>query len=360
MQLIYPFGNHVGKQFGHLLAVSAIETDPNTGDPVIYDCKCMKCGKEHIHVLDRDLITYKVRCCENCDRNDLTGMRFGRWTVIKRIENASVSPRNPWGRPCYECKCDCGKIGAVTSSCLISGKSKSCGCLSSELAAMRRFKDLTGQTFGRLTVIKRVENSNPTPTNPNGRYMYECKCDCGNPTPIMVSATHLRSGHTQSCGCLKREKLLAANIKWTEEENDILAHYNAMYQRCLNPNCKEYHNYGNRGITICKEWLDKKSGRKAFVEWSKSSGFKSVPKGRISIDRINNDGPYAPWNCRWVTAREQANNRRSNVFIEINGTSHTLADWARICKINYGYLQSHYKRYGSQNVINVIQKALRK
>ena len=122
---------------------------------------------------------------------DISGQRFGKLVAIKptaeRIDSKVV----------WECKCDCGNTVFVHSGNLNRGKTTSCGCAWKEYIAKELVKDLTGQRFGRLTVIKAEEERK------NGQVVWECKCDCGN--TVSVRGGHLRNGHTISCGCLTKE-----------------------------------------------------------------------------------------------------------------------------------------------------------
>ena len=122
--------------------------------------------------------------------NDLTGKRFGRLVVIKRAENRG-------GHVAWQCLCDCGNYKDVISQSLTRGVTTSCGCYNKEKNVGKpswNYNDLTGQKFGNLTVVKRIENK--------GKYaVWECLCDCGNTTEVFGG--NLRKGHTKSCGCLK-------------------------------------------------------------------------------------------------------------------------------------------------------------
>lgn len=110
----------------------------------------------------------------------------------------------------------------------------------------------------------------------------------------------------------------------------------AMRARCMCKNLKTYKRYGGRGIKICDEWND----YLVFKEWALSNGYSD----HLSIDRINNDGNYEPSNCRWATNKEQANNKRNNHIITINGESHTFAEWSKISGINYSTIRSRINR----------------
>ena len=126
---------------------------------------------------------------------DLSGQKFNRLTVIRRDE--SVLNKVSW-----ICKCECGNEISVTTSHLKCGHTQSCGCLQKEKAREANFLDLTGQRFGRLTVIKEADKY----ISPQGLKFVQwlCKCDCGNDT--IVLATNLKKGTTKSCGCYNIEQ----------------------------------------------------------------------------------------------------------------------------------------------------------
>ena len=240
--------------------------------------------------------------------------------------------------------------------------------------------DLTGKTFGRLTVIKRARN------NKDGRTMWLCKCECGNERVVLGKC--LRNGHTQSCGCLNKEivskrslidrvgerfgKLtvvkraddyIAPNgsqhVRWlcrcecgnetivdvcqlvggktvscgcVHENNLRNGHrthggrkdrlykvYANMKNRCYNKNSEDYKYYGGRGVCICDEWLN---SYQAFKDWAYFAGYdENADKGKCTIDRIDVNGNYCPSNCRWVDMLTQSRNRRNVVAKNTNGNS---------------------------------------
>lgn len=159
-------------------------------------------------------------------------------------------------------------------------------------------KDLTGQRFGRLVVVERVQNHGK---NMQARWL--CVCDCGNETTAL--SDNLKRGYVTSCGCYRKEK--TAECKTTHGMNRTRLHriWIGMKNRCCNPNNAGFEYWGARGIKVCDDW---KNDFQSFYEWAISNGYAD----NLSIDRIDPNGNYEPSNCRWATAHEQRINQRRN------------------------------------------------
>ena len=195
--------------------------------------------------------------------------------------------------------------------------------------------DLTGKKFGRLTVIEKREPNKKRKTS-----MWLCRCECGNEKII---ASHDLKHGTLSCGCMLKENRESFKNKYRNgkkinaKNTRILRIYNHMKQRCYNSNNSSYKNYGGRGITICKEWLE---NYYEFEKWSLENGYEDT----LTIDRIDTNKGYSPKNCRWATYKQQANNERTNHILEIDGIKHTVQEWSEIYKIKPNTIIYRIKR----------------
>ena len=160
------------------------------------------------------------------------------------------------------------------------------------------FIDLSGQRFGRLIVLHRVEDK--IGNGGRRKVQYLCKCDCGQ-TKIIIGES-LRSGRTISCGCYASESIKKRSTKHGKRYERIYSIFCDMKKRCYNKKDKRYSSYGGRGITICDEWLNDFN---SFYDWSMEHGYRED----LTIDRIDNDGNYEPLNCQWITRSENSTKR---------------------------------------------------
>lgn len=116
-----------------------------------------------------------------------------------------------------------------------------------------------------------------------------------------------------------------------------------MVNRCYQPKCYAFNHYGGRGIKVCDEWL---KDYYLFQEWALSVGYDpEAPKGKYTIDRINNNGDYEPSNCRWVNMQVQSFNRRTNHLITYNGETHPIKEWAIIAGVEFESLYARINKY---------------
>jgi hypothetical protein len=192
--------------------------------------------------------------------------------------------------------------------------------------------DITGERFCSLVVLGLIEIKRAQ--RPSGRWtvrtMWHCQCDCG--ACVSVAKTHLRTGHTTSCGCRQEhQKRRGFNRSHGQRGAPEYKSWAGMKQRCENPRNRRYAGYGGRGIKACDRWAD-------FEAFFMDMGPK--PSAKHSIDRRNNDGDYEPSNCRWSTRQEQNNNTRANLVVEAFGKRQTCAEWAREMGMPYPMLHT--------------------
>lgn len=172
---------------------------------------------------------------------------------------------------------------------------------------MGKALDLTGHRFGRLVAVAPAERS--------GRASrWECRCDCGRATVVRTDV--LRRGDANGCGCLRFRSHRTHGRTRTPE----YAAWSQAKQRCYDTRLRNYSDYGGRGITMCDAW------RNDFAAFFRDMGTR--PPGH-SLDRIDNDGPYSPTNCRWATRLRQQNNTSRNRHVVVHGERLTVAEAAR-------------------------------
>jgi hypothetical protein len=196
-----------------------------------------------------------------------------------------------------------------------------------------RFKnDFTGQRFGRLEVICRDSSAGK-------QVRWICKCDCGE--SANVESGNLKKGFVRSCGCLRREMHTSHGMAGTK----VYSAWRQMRQRCENAKDASFNNYGARGVFVVERW-------QSFANFFEDMGYP--PRGG-TLDRIDNDGPYGPGNCRWATWKEQHSNKRTNRVIEAFGKSQTLQEWADEYALPLTTLRNRLDR-GGWSIVDALTK----
>lgn len=263
------------------------------------------------HNMTSDGYANTCRDCHPTQPSTATpGEVYGKLTVVQEANRAGKRQRRVLVR------CECGNIREVAVCGLRNGNVHSC-----QSCVDRRRECLGGDRFGRLLVVSEA------PRRSDNVRRVIVRCDCGKEKD--VSTLNLLSGGTQSCGCLHSETSRIRGLAtWgkSRRKHGLGNHplgsvYYKMRDRCSNPKNRAWKNYGGRGITLCDEWRE---SLEPFIEWAKENGHASG----LHLDRIDNNGPYAPWNCRWVTPKVNARNKRNNRFIEAFGERKTAVEWA--------------------------------
>lgn len=190
---------------------------------------------------------------------------------------------------------------------------------------MTSIKNISGQTFERLTVIRFVGSSKYGP-------VWLCQCNCGS--TINVCGKSLKSGNTRSCGCLQKETVTRTSTKHGLHGSRVYQIWADMRRRCQTPSCGSYEEYGRRGIKVCQRW-------ERFVLFLEDMGHP--PTDKHELDRVDNNGHYEPDNCRWATEKTQARNRRSNRILDFQGESMAVVQWSEKLGISQSVINSRLR-----------------
>lgn len=254
---------------------------------------------------------------------NLEGCKFGKLTVLKRLKK--INHRSVW-----LARCDCGKEFNVYQQALFA-KTKNitqCWECGRKTTGIKNTKDLTGQKFGKWTVIKRVDLDSK-------RVKFLCRCECGNES--VVIGTTLSSG--QSTKCRKCGYATSKHGTHKKSNTRLYCIWGNMNRRCTRRTAAGYEYYGERGIKVCSEW---KTNFLNFYNWAMNNGYQD----NLTIDRIDVNGNYEPLNCRWITKAEQNINKRNNHKITFNGETKTIKEWSNktgisanniLCRIRSGW-----------------------
>ena len=192
------------------------------------------------------------------------------------------------------------------------------------LANVNRLENITGQRYGRLTVVGLAAI---------GPRAWVCKCDCGN--AVTITNPKLRCGNNRSCGCLQKE-ITGARFRTHGMTNQkVYRAWKAMIARCERPKTQLFHRYGGRGISVCTQW------RESFQSFFNDMGHP--PSSLHSLDRINNNGNYEPGNCRWSTRTEQLRNYSRNVLLTVKGETMPIAAWTERMGFPYREIENRIR-----------------
>ena len=205
-----------------------------------------------------------------------------------------------------------------------------------------KFIDLTGNVYGRLTVIQKGDTAN------GGQIRWICQCTCGNAKAIRGAV--LKKGNAKSCGCLRQESTAISKTTHGLRNSDEYRIWRHMRTRCENPKTPAFKHYGGRGIAVCDRW-------KTFENFFEDMGTR--PTESHSIDRIDNNVGYELLNCRWATSTEQNRNRRDNRIFNVNGIEACLAEHCE--RLNLKYKTVHRRLVSGKSIeeaLNVTIKRL--
>lgn len=282
-----------GQRFGRLTVIHKTRVHNKNSH---WMCVC-DCG-QNIEVSRPHLIQRHTRSCGCITNLDLTGETFGLLTVL--CFYGTKGSKKSW-----LCECACGSLGKYETRILYHSQDKSCGCLSKHKMIGRRFNRLTVLSFSHKKDSKGA--------------FWNCLCDCGKTTVLSTSV--LNFGSAKSCGCLKTDAVTKHNMCKTR----VYSIWIGMLSRCRATKSIRYKDYGGRGITVSKEWLE-------FENFYRDMG--DPPTDKHQIDRIDNNGNYEASNCRWVTNKENGRNKRTSRLITAKGKTQCMSAWAEEMNIS--------------------------
>lgn len=279
----------------------------NKWSELIKSCPCQKVEKAE----QERLIAEKI----SKDKKDLILSRIGE--VHGNYEIISVDGMD--SNPQYTLRCvECG--AEIKTSATTFHKRTDFHCGKHYIQPVKFDESYIGRKNNFLKVI------GITRTEKN-RKLFVCECECGNVR--LVEPALWEQGNVKSCGCKHSELVQIANTKHGECKSRLYGVWCGMNQRCYNPNSSGYENYGGRGIKICPEWLGE-HGFENFAKWAYPAGYdENAERGECTIERKDVNGNYEPDNCTWATSYQQQRNKRTNVFVTINGETKIISDWQK-------------------------------
>lgn len=348
--MIESYRQKIGSQNG-VYTIKDIEYDFNIRGKIV-TLECQECGK----VIHRTMISGKnkwselIKTCDcqkirkrECEKAEseknskdkkeklfeyacsMIGMEYGDYKIISLVDKEEKLFFT------LECK-TCGeKVTALCQS--IKDNAKRYKKCTKHYNPIKFDESYIGQKKNFLKVIGITRL-------PNKHRAFICECDCGNTT--VIEPSFWQQGIVKSCGCLSN----SFKLEHSEELDRLRRIHSGMMQRCYNSNSSGYRHYGGRGICICEDWHD----REVFIEWALNNGYRND----LSIDRIDVNGNYEPSNCRWATAKEQANNqrpRKKNIkrklkTICLDGVDKPVSEWYVIYGVTQQTVAYRMKIYG--------------
>lgn len=223
--------------------------------------------------------------------------------------------------------------------------------------------NLIGRKFGRLTVVKLRKDCSSIIREDKKKVFrcsrWDCICECGN-LKNDVSKDALYDGSTKSCGCLNAQNIAESRkiringkdgvppFAFSKGQGNFHRVWHGIKERCYIKSDTSFHNYGGRGITMFTEW---RHSYKAFALY-----IGPRPSRQHSVDRIDNNVGYYPGNVRWVTNKEQSNNKRTNVWVNWKGESMTLMQLSEYELINYNVLHKEIRKHRDVDIVEIVAK----
>lgn len=200
--------------------------------------------------------------------------------------------------------------------------------------------DLSGRTFGRLTVTRRGPKHPKT-----GKWQWYCICSCGNPKEILVYCGQaLTNQNTRSCGCLSLELRIARCTRHGHSKDLLYSRWKNIKNRCFNPKDKHFKDYGARGITLYPLWADNFEDFRLYLT-ALYPNLEELLTNKFTLDRINNDKSYEPGNLRIVPNSVNTGNRRMCYRITLDGRTQSLTAWIKEFKLgNLGYVRKKFHK----------------
>ncbi len=234
----------------------------------------------------------------------MINQKFSKWLVLSRVKDRSRARF-------YLCQCECGREIEVGWQRLKRGTSTCCrwcsNIIKSKISVEKNLPNFIGKKFNKWTVLERIKDE-------SNKGFWKCQCECGSIRNIISHG--LSKGYTKQCRKCNQKNI--GKMTRTHGMSRKIPEYGAwcnIKDRCCNPNCKNWKDYGGRGISICKEW------EYDFAKFIRDMGFKPGPK--YSIERIDNEKGYSKENCKWIEFSEQVYNKRTTTILEGKKTSIT-------------------------------------